>query len=125
MLNGHGAAIERAVIDTPALHALQREAKLRKLGLFFFVLLQLKFKARLLFLHIERIIAGIKLCLAVVQFENAGHNAVKKIPVMGDRQDGPLKFFNIALKPFDRVHVQMVRRLVKQQNIGLFQQQPR
>ena len=125
MLDGHGAAVERAVVDAPALHALKREAELPQLGLLLFVLLQLQVETRLLFLHVERIVAGIKFRLSIVQLDDAGHDAVKKIPVVGDGQDGSPEFFNIALEPFDRVHIQMVCRLVEQQDIRLFQQQPR
>jgi RNase P/RNase MRP subunit p29 len=125
VLDGHGAAVERAVVDAPALHALEREAQLGELGLLLFVLLELQLKARLLFLHVERVVAGIELRLAVVQLHDARDDAVEEIAVVGDGQDGPLKFFNIALEPFHRVHIEVVRRLVEQQDIGLLEQQPR
>ena len=76
VLDGHGAAVERAVVDAPALHALERKAQLRELGLLLFILLELELKARLLFLHIKRIVAGIKLRLAVRDFNDAVYNAV-------------------------------------------------
>ena len=121
VLDGHGAAVERAVVDAPALHALERG----KLGLLLFVLLELQLKARLLFLHVERVVAGIELRLAVVQLHDTRDDAVEEIAVVGDGQDGPLEFFNIALEPFHRVHIEVVRRLVEQQDIGLLEQQPR
>ena len=125
MLDGHGAAVERAVVDAPALHALEREAKLPELGLLFFILLELQLEPRLLFLHIERVVAAVELCLAVVDLHDAAHDAVKKIPVMRDREHCALKLLDVFLQPLDAVHVQMVGRLVEQQNIRLFQQQPR
>ena len=76
VLDGHRAPVERAVVDAPALHALERKAQLRELGLLFFILLELKLKARLLFLHVERIVAGIKLRLAVRYFNDAADDAV-------------------------------------------------
>ena len=124
MLDGHRAPVERAVVDAPALHALERKAQLRELRLLFFILLELQLKARLLFLHVERIIAGVKLRLAVRNFNDAIYHAVQKIPVMGNRQNRSLKARNIFLQPFHRVHVQMVGRLIQKQNVGLLQKQP-
>lgn len=125
MLDGHGAAVERAVVDTPALHALERKAELAKLGLLLLVLLELKLEARLLFLYIERIIAAVELRLAVVDLHDAADDTVEKIPVVRDGQDGALEFLNVVLEPLHAVHIEMVRRLVEQQDVRPFQQQPR
>ena len=76
VLDGHGTAVERAVVDAPALHALERKAQLRELGLLLFILLELELKARLLFLHVKRVISGVKLCLAVRYLNDAVYNAV-------------------------------------------------
>ena len=76
VLDGHRAAIERAVVDAPALHALERKAELGELCLLLFILPELKGKARLLFLHIKRIISAVKLRLAVRQLHDARHDAI-------------------------------------------------
>ncbi len=60
-----------------------------------------------------------------MQLHDAGDDAVEEIAVVGDGQDGPLEFFDIALEPLHRVHVEVVRRLVEQQDIRLLEQQPR
>ena len=125
VLDGHGAAVECAVVDTPTLHALERKAELAKLGLLLLVLLELKLEARLLFLHIERIIAAIELRLAVVDLHDAADDAVEKIPVVRDGQDGALELLDVVLEPLHAVHIEVVRRLVEQQDVRPFQQQPR
>ena len=44
---------------------------------------------------------------------------------MGNGKHRTLKARNIFLQPLHRMHVQMVGRLVEQQNVGLLQKQPR
>ena len=43
---------------------------------------------------------------------------------MRDRHDGSLEGGKVALQPLDRVQIQMVGRLVKQQNVGILQNEP-
>ena len=125
VLNGHGAAVEGAVVDAPALHTLHRVAKLLQFGLLLFILLHLKIKPRLLFIHIEGVVAGIEFRMAVHDFNNPLGYLIEKIPVMGDGQHRTLKGLDIALQPFHAAQVQMVGRLVQEQNVGFFQQQTR
>ena len=43
---------------------------------------------------------------------------------MGNRQNRSLKARDVFLQPLHRMHIQMVGRLVEQQNVGLLQKQP-
>ena len=42
---------------------------------------------------------------------------------MGDHQHGPCIFLEVVFQPFDRFRVEVVGRLVKQQDVGLLDQQ--
>ena len=82
MLDRHGPAIERPVVDAPALHALERKAQLSELRLFLFILLQLQLKPRLLLLYVEGIVPGIEFRLPVVDLDHATDHAVEEIAVV-------------------------------------------
>ena len=60
-----------------------------------------------------------------MDLHDAADDTVEKIPVVRDGQDGALEFLNVVLEPLHAVHIEMVRRLVEQQDVRPFQQQPR
>ena len=77
--------------------------------------------AGLFFLYIEAVVAAVKFHPAVIQLHNALDNAIQKIAVMRYGEHGALVMVDIILQPFDGLHVQMVGRLVQQQDIGFAQ----
>ena len=95
--------------------------KLGNLGLLLFVLAHL-FQIAALFFHcVEAVVAAVELRLAVKHLDHARDGAVQKVAVMRDGDDRPLEGRQILLQPFDGVQVQMVRRLVEQQDIRVLQ----
>ena len=125
VLDGHGAAVEHAVVDAPALHALDGEAELLELGLLLLILPELMVEALLLFLEVEAVVAAVELGLACGYFNDALHDLIEEIAVMRDRQDRSLEVTDVVLQPLHAAQVQMVRRLVEQQDVRLLEQQAR
>ena len=124
MLYGHGPAVEGAVVDAPALHPLHGVAQLLEFGLLLLILLQLQVEPGLLFIHVVGIVAGIKLRVALGDFNDPVCHLVNKIPVVGNGEDRALEGIDVLLQPLHAVQIQMVGGLVQQQNVRLFQQQP-
>ena len=125
MLNGHGTAVERSVVDAPPLHPLHRESQLLQLGLLLLILLHLQIKAGLFFIHVEGVVAGIEFSVTLCDFNHPLRHLIQKVTVMGNGQHRTLKPMDIAFQPFHTIQIQMVCRLVQQQDIGFFQQQTR
>ena len=103
MLNGHGPAIQGAVIDAPALHPLHGVAQLLELGLLLLVLLQLQVKAGLLFVHVERVVTGIELGVAFGDLNYPVGHLVDEIPVMGNSQNRTFEGVDILFQPLHTV----------------------
>ena len=99
VLNGHGSAIQCAVIDAPAFHAFHRVAQLFQLCLFLLILLQLQIETGLFLIHVERIVTGVEFCVSVGNFNDPLSNFVQEVPVVGDSQHCALKAVDIALQP--------------------------
>ena len=59
-----------------------------------------------------------------IEFKNPLRRVVKEVAVVGDRDDGAAVVLEGALEPGHRFGVEVVRRLVEQQQVGLGQQQP-
>ena len=110
-------------LESPQAHLLRRCLQLRDLGLLLLVLLQPLLVPPLLLLHIEGVIAGVELRLAVVDLHHSSDYLVQKPPVMGDRQHGSLEVFQVVLQPLGGVQVQMVGRLIQQEDIRILQNQ--
>ena len=123
VLDGHCPTVQGPVVDAPALHSLHRIAQLLQLRLFLLVLLHLQIEPGLLFIHVERVITGIEFSVTVHDLNDPLCDPVNKIPVMGNGQHGALEGIDIAFQPLHAVQIQMVRGLVQQQNVRLFQQQ--
>ena len=124
VLDGHGAAVKGPVVDAPALHPLQGIAQLLQLGLLLLVLLHLQIEPSLLFVHVEGIVAGIELRMAVGNLNDPVCHLIDKIPIVGDGQHRSFEGVDILLQPFHAPQIQMVGGLIQQQNVRLFQQQP-
>src|ERR1700722_2647430 len=71
-----------------------------------------------------RIISFVGNAAAVVEFQNPAGDVVEKVAVVGDDQDRARIIAQMAFEPMDRLGVEMVGRLVEQQQFGLFEQQP-
>ena len=121
-LNAHGPAVEGAVVDAPALHALHGIGELSDLCLLLLILFELKLIPGLLFLHVEGIVAAVIFRLSAPEFHDPVYHLIQEIPVMGDGEHRALEFQQVFLQPLHAFHVQMVGGLVQQQNICLLQQ---
>ena len=93
------------------------------LGLLLFVLLHPFLIAAFFFHRVEAVIAGVKLRFAVFDLNDPVHGAVQKVAVMGDGHHGAPEFLDIGLQPLRSVKVQMVGRLIQQQNVRILQNQ--
>ena len=70
----------------------------------------------------EVIVTCIKLDLSIVNISGVGTYLVQEVTVMGYHDDGVLKVDQEVLQPCDCVEVEMVGRLVEQQNVGISEQ---
>ena len=62
--------------------------------------------------------------MPAVELENPAGDVVEKVAIVRDRDHGAREILEEALEPRDRFGVQVVRRLVEQQHVGVGQQQP-
>ena len=60
--------------------------------------------------------------LAAVEFENPFRDVVEEIAVMGNGDDGAGVLLEMALEPGDGLGVEMVRRLVEEENVGFLEE---
>jgi hypothetical protein len=96
---------------------LQRALSRRRLLLF-------DRQARLLLLEPPRVVALVGDAAAPVELEDPTGDVVEEVPVVGDRDDGALVVGEEPFEPEDRLGVEVVRRLVQQQQVGGGQQEP-
>ena len=61
---------------------------------------------------------------AAVELEDPAGDVVEEVAVVGDRDDRARVLREVALEPRDRLGVEVVGRLVEQQQVGRAQQQP-
>ena len=61
--------------------------------------------------------------VAAVQLQDPAGDVIQEIPVVGHGDDRPGVIFQVLFQPGNRLCVQVVGRLVEQQDIGLFEQQ--
>ncbi len=78
----------------------------------------------LLLLQPARVIALIGNALAAIELENPARHIVEEVAVVGDDQDRARIVAQMAFEPIDGLGVEMVRRLVQQQEVGLLEEQP-
>ena len=62
--------------------------------------------------------------VAAVELEDPARDVVEEVAIVGDGDDGALVLLEVALEPADRLGVEVVGRLVEQQQVGRGQQQP-
>ncbi len=87
-------------------------------------LLFLDCEPRLLLLQPARVVALVGDAPATVELEDPAGDVVEEVAVVRDGDDGALVLRKEALQPEHRLGVEMVRRLVEQQQVGRLQEQP-
>ena len=93
---------------------------LRLLALVGFALYLQIFK---LLLPVLCVVAGISVQCSVFKLIYTSRNCIKKRPIMRHHDNSLGIVYQIILQPLDSLHIQMVGRLVKKQQIRLFKQQ--
>src|SRR5208282_560450 len=87
-------------------------------------LLLLEREALLLLLEPGGVIALERDAASAVELEDPAGGIVEEVAVMGDRDHGAVILGEKALEPGDRFRIEMVGRLVEEQEIGMLKQQP-
>ncbi len=83
----------------------------------------LDLQAPRLLLQPARVVALVGHALAAIELQRPLRDVVEEVAVVGDQHDAAGVVLEIALEPGHRLRVQMVGRLVQQQDVGLGQQQ--
>ena len=91
--------------------------QLLDLGLLLLILALALLKAALLLHGVKAVVAGIELRLALLDLDDPVHHLVQEVAVMGHGEHGALELLQILLQPLGGPQVQVVRRLVQQQDV--------
>src|SRR6266498_1209650 len=75
-------------------------------------------------LQVSRVVPLVRVGAAAVQLQDPAGHVVQEVPVVRDRHHGPRVLLQVLLKPEHALGVQVVRRLVQQEQVRLGQQQP-
>ena len=78
----------------------------------------------LLLLEPAGVVALVRDALAAVELEDPAGDVVEEVAIVGDGDDGALVVGEEALEPGHRLGVEVVRRLVEEQQVGRGEQQP-
>ena len=70
------------------------------------------------------VVAGERDAAAAVQLQDPLRDVVEEVAVVGDGDDGARVLLEEPLQPLDRLGVEVVGRLVEQQQVGVLEQQP-
>ncbi|MCW2948677.1 MAG: ribosomal protein [Actinoallomurus sp.] len=87
------------------------------------VLLTLDLESLGLLLQVGGVVALVRVAAPPVELEDPAGHVVEEVPVVGDRQHGALVLFQELLQPLHALGVQVVGRLVEEQQVGRFEQQ--
>ena len=90
-------------------------------GTFLFLLLR---QTLALLLQPGGVVAFVRVAAAALDLQDPAGDVVQEVTVMGDQHDRAGIIVQCSLQPSDAFGVQVVGRLVEQQQVGLFQQQP-
>ena len=121
-LHGDGAAVGLVhALEGPEAKLLRRMLQLLDLGLLLQVLLHALLIAALLFHGVKAVVSAVKLRLAVLDLNDPGDDAVQEIAVMGNGHHSAPETADVLLQPLRGVEVQMVGRLVQQQDVRILQ----
>ena len=105
--------------ERPEMHLLGSSCELLYFCLILFVFAQLFLKALLTLNGVKAVSAAVKLGLAVVNFNAALGDAVEEKAVVADGKHRALKVQQVLLEPLRCTQVEVICRLVKQQNVGV------
>ena len=78
----------------------------------------------MLLLKPGRVIPFPRDALTAIKLKNPLSYVVQKISVVGDSHDCARKVVQVVLLPSHRFCIQVVRRLVKEEHVGLFKEYP-
>ena len=87
------------------------------------VLLALDGQALLLLLQVGGVVALVRVGAAAVELEDPLRDVVEEVPVVGHGQDGAGVLREVLLQPQHALGVEVVGRLVEQQQVGRLEQQ--
>ena len=88
------------------------------------VLAALLFEPLLLLLEPRRVIALVGNAAAAIELEDPAGDVVEEIAVVGDDEDGARIVAQVAFEPHHRLGIEVIGRLVEQQQLRLLQKQP-
>ncbi len=88
------------------------------------VLAAFLFEPLLLLHQPRRVIALVGNAAAAVELENPTGDVVEEIAVVGDDQNGARIVAQVAFEPQHRLGIEVVGRLVEQEKLGLFEEEP-
>jgi hypothetical protein len=71
------------------------------------------------FLDVAAVVAGVAVYASVFQLQDRARDGVQEVAVVGDDEDGALGVLHEALEPLDGLEVEVVRRLVQQDQVWL------
>ena len=77
-----------------------------------------------LLLEVGRVIALVREVFPAIELEDPAHHIVEEVAVVGDHQHRAGIFLEMAFQPLDALGVEVVGRLVEQQDRRLLDQQP-
>ena len=66
-----------------------------------------------------RVVASVASKLLVADLDDGGDERVEELAVVGDDEDGAWVGLEVTLEPQQRLEVEMVRRLIEEQGVGL------
>ena len=126
LFHGEGALVQLVVAhESPEVQLCRRCLKLGDLGLVLLVFLELLLKTALPLHGVEAVIAGVELRLAVRYLHTALGHDVEEIAVVADGQHGAAEVENVVLQPLRGAHVEVVSRLVQQEDVRVLEYEPR
>ena len=120
--HGDGTAISLIhALERPQAQLFGRLFQLLDLRLLLQVLLHTLLITPFLLHGIEAVVSAVKLRLAVLDLNDTGHDTVQEIAVMRDYHHSSTETADILFQPFRCMKVQVVGRLVQQEDIGILQ----
>ncbi|EFK95644.1 conserved hypothetical protein, partial [sediment metagenome] len=81
-------------------------------------------QARLLLVQPARVVALEGETAAVVELQDPGRDVVEEVAVVGHQHDGAVVLLQVVLEPGHRLGVEVIGRLVEQQQVRSLEQQP-
>ncbi len=91
-------------------------AQLRVLG-------PLHLQAGRLRVQVGRVVALVRVGPPAIELEDPLGHVLQEVAVVGDRDDGPRVLLQVLLEPLDALGIEVVGRLVEEQEVGLLEQQ--